>query len=93
MGQGDGEPGTALSPGDVDEDGKGQAGNAPGAHILEVDLTMEELAADPGEELELPRIQPKGSARSSTERDQYSQLLARSAPSHSGISSGRIRKL
>src|SRR4029079_4228818 len=73
VGQGDGEPGTPLSPGDVD-DGEGQAGNAPGEHILEVDLTMEELAQLLAEELELPRIQPKGSNRLKTERDKYSQI-------------------
>ena len=64
VGQGEGEPGTPLAPGDVEEDGAGQAGNAPGGHILEVDLTMEELAQILAEELELPRIQPKGSNRS-----------------------------
>src|SRR5437867_11922503 len=74
VGQGEGEPGTPLAPGDVDEDGNGKAGNAPGAHILEVDLTMEELAQILAEELELPRIQPKGSARLKTERDHYSQI-------------------
>ena len=41
VGQGEGEPGTALTPGDPDSDGHG-AGNAPGSHILEVDLTIEE---------------------------------------------------
>jgi len=74
VGQGEGEPGTPLAPGDVNEDGHGEAGNAPGAHILEVDLTMEELAQILAEELELPRIQPKGSARLKTERDHYSQI-------------------
>src|SRR5207247_9024491 len=74
VGQGEGEPGTPLSPGDVDEDGSGQAGNAPGAHIIEVDLTMEELAQILAEELELPRIQPKGTNRLKTERDKYSQI-------------------
>ena len=73
VGQGEGEPGTPLAPGDVDEDGTGQAGNAPGGHILEVDLTMEELAQILAEELELPRIQPKGSARS---KDRTRSLLA-----------------
>jgi len=74
VGQGDGEVGTPLSPGDVDDDGAGQAGNAAGAHILEVDLTMEELAQILAEELELPRIQPKGTNRIKTERDHYSQV-------------------
>src|SRR5437762_14102935 len=73
VGQGEGEPGTPLAPGDVDEDGNGKAGNSPGAHILEVDLTMEELAQILAEELELPRIQPKGSARLKRERDHYQQ--------------------
>jgi uncharacterized sporulation protein YeaH/YhbH (DUF444 family) len=35
---------------------------------------MEELAQIMGEELELPRIQPKGTDRVSTERDKYSQV-------------------
>src|SRR2546426_9836287 len=74
VGQGEGEPGTPLAPGDVDEDGSGQAGNSPGSHILEVDLTMDELAEILAEELELPRIQPKGSAQLKTERDRYSQV-------------------
>src|SRR5438552_19117359 len=57
VGQGDGDPGQALSPGDVDEDGNGQAGNAVGANLLEVDLTMEQLAQILSEDLELPRTQ------------------------------------
>lgn len=74
VGQGDGDPGTALSPADVDEDGSGKAGNAPGGHILEVELTVDELAQILAEELELPRIQPKGNNRIKTERDKYSQV-------------------
>ena len=59
VGQGEGEPGDILAPGDSG-DGSGGAGNAPGSHILEVDLTLGELAEILGEELALPRIQPKG---------------------------------
>src|SRR5438874_13784956 len=44
VGQREGEPGTPLAPGDVDEDGSGPAGNSPGSHILDVDVTMDELA-------------------------------------------------
>jgi len=44
----------------VDGDQAGQAGNTPGEHFLEVDVTIEELADVLGEELELPRIDPKG---------------------------------
>jgi uncharacterized sporulation protein YeaH/YhbH (DUF444 family) len=68
VGQGEGEFG---------EDGK--AGNTAGQHILEVDLTMDELAQILGEELELPRIQPKGSNRINSEHDKYSQV-ARTGP-------------
>jgi uncharacterized protein len=58
VGQGDGEIGDPLGQGEQGEGGD-KAGDAPGAHILEVELTMEELAALLGEELELPNIQPK----------------------------------
>ena len=59
VGQGDGEPGTPLG-GDGDG-GPGEAGNAPGQHALEVEMTLDELARILGEELELPDIKPKGS--------------------------------
>jgi hypothetical protein len=60
VGQGDGEEGSVLAPGQEGQDGKGEAGNAPGQHILEVEMTIEELADLLGEEFELPRIEPKG---------------------------------
>jgi sporulation protein YhbH len=56
--QGDGENGTPIGS-DGDGTGDSQAGDQPGNHILEVELTLEELAEILGEELELPRIQPK----------------------------------
>ncbi|OHB78046.1 MAG: hypothetical protein A2Z34_09355 [Planctomycetes bacterium RBG_16_59_8] len=59
VGQGEGEVGSSIGSAD-DADGKGVAGDQPGAHILEVDVTIEELARIMGEELELPRIKPKG---------------------------------
>lgn len=59
VGQGDGKEGTPLGPGD--QQGNGQAGDQPGQHILEVDVTIDELAEILSEELELPRIEPKGS--------------------------------
>src|SRR5262249_49927206 len=58
VGQGEGDPGTLLGPAQG-EKGPG-AGDQPGGHILEVELTMEELASILGEELALPRIEPKG---------------------------------
>lgn len=73
VGQGEGEPGTPLGPGDGDS-GQGAAGNDPGAHILEVDVTLEELAEILGQELELPRIQPKGDASISQEKAKYDSI-------------------
>jgi hypothetical protein len=71
--QGDGDPGTPLS-GDDDEDGAGEAGNQPGYHLREVELTLEELAEIIGEELELPNIEPKGKKAIITEKDRYTGI-------------------
>ncbi len=60
VGQGEGEVGSPLGPGEEGEGG-GAAGDQPGGHILEVDMSLEELAQLLGEELELPRILPKDS--------------------------------
>jgi len=60
---GEGEVGTPLGPAQDPEEGGGEAGNQPGQHELEIDVTFEELAKMLGEELELPNIQPKGSNR------------------------------
>src|SRR5436309_14465125 len=43
-GQGEGEPGTPLAAGGVDEEGNGKGGNGQGPDHLEVELSME----DPG---------------------------------------------
>ena len=59
VGQGAGEVGQSLGR-PARGDGDGPAGDALGQHILEAELTLQELAALLGEELELPRIQPKG---------------------------------
>src|ERR1700723_457045 len=54
--------------------GKGQGGNDPGQHLMEVDLTLDELAEILAEELKLPRIEPKGKHRIPTVRDKYSGI-------------------
>ncbi|GIW79634.1 MAG: hypothetical protein KatS3mg105_1441 [Gemmatales bacterium] len=72
VGQGDGEIGTPLGPGQG-EPGSG-AGSEPGGHILEVELTLEELADILGEELELPRIEPRGKKNIVTTRDRYTGI-------------------
>lgn len=71
VGQGDGEVGTVLAPGNVEADGEGQAGKGEGQHLLEVDVTLEELATLLGEELELPRIEPRGDKKLSSEKTKY----------------------
>lgn len=73
VGVGDGQPGQPLSQ-PQDGDGDPQAGDQPGGHILEVEMTMEELADILGEELALPRIEPKGKKNVVTEKDRYSSI-------------------
>jgi uncharacterized sporulation protein YeaH/YhbH (DUF444 family) len=72
VGVGEGQPGQPLTP--PQGDGEPQAGDQPGGHILEVELSMEELAAILGEELALPRIEPRGKKNVVTEKDKYSSI-------------------
>ena len=72
VGSGDGEVGTPVAPGEGDQ--PGPAGSEPGRHLLEVDVSLDELAVMLGEELELPRIEPKGDANISQEKDRYSSI-------------------
>ncbi|MEX2113088.1 MAG: DUF444 family protein, partial [Pirellulales bacterium] len=78
VGQGDGEEGTPVGSGD-DASGKGQAGSDPGAHLLEVEVSLDELAAILGDELELPRIEPKGKENIEQQKARYSSIR-RSGP-------------
>ncbi len=61
-GQGDGEVGDAISPGEGDGEGSGagEAGEQEGDKQLEMDVSIEELAQIMAEELELPNISSKG---------------------------------
>jgi sporulation protein YhbH len=70
VGQGDGEPGDPLSESDA-EDGQGEAGDQEGEHLLEIEVTIEELAQILGEELELPNLEEKGKQRVVSTRDRY----------------------
>src|SRR5947208_15918327 len=72
VGQGEGDPGQPLTA--PQDDGEGKAGDQPGGHILEVDLTMEELAEILGEELQLPRIEPRGKKNIVTTKDKYTGI-------------------
>lgn len=72
VGSGEGAIGTVVSPGDEEEgEGNPKAGNAPGPHILEVDITLEEMAELLGEELALPKLEPKKSTKFSETRTVY----------------------
>ncbi len=73
VGQGDGDVGDPVGQGDG-QPGEGQAGSDPGQHVLEVDMTLDELAAILGEELQLPNIQPKGRKNLISEKDKYSGI-------------------
>ncbi len=73
VGQGEGEPGTPIGQGD-EKGGAGEAGNQPGEHLLEVDVTIEELAEILGEELELPRIQPRGKRQIVSAQGRYTGI-------------------
>jgi uncharacterized sporulation protein YeaH/YhbH (DUF444 family) len=74
-GQGDGKPGDPVGGQQGDpQDGEGQAGNQGGNHMLEVDLTLQELAEILGEQLELPKIEPRGHKTVRAKTDKYTGI-------------------
>jgi len=73
-GQGNGEVGQPVGKGQDEADGKGQAGSDPGQHVREVELSLEELADMLSDELELPRIVPKGTQSLKTKKDKYNTI-------------------
>jgi uncharacterized protein len=74
VGQGEGDVGDGVGGDESEGDGTGQAGKDPGDHILEVDITLDELADILGEELELPEIQNKGKSRIISAKDRYTGI-------------------
>ncbi len=73
VGQGDGEVGDPIGSGDPQQ-GTGEAGSEPGQHVIEVDITLEELAQILGEELQLPNIEPRGKKNIISKKDRYSGI-------------------
>ena len=71
VGQGEGDEGTPIS---TEPGGGLAAGDRPGDHILEVDISLEELAEILGEELELPNIEPRGEKLLQTTSDRYTGI-------------------
>lgn len=72
-GQGEGQPGDPVD-GQPGEPGEGEAGQGEGNKELEVELSMEELANILGEELELPKIEPKGKKSIESQTNKYSTI-------------------
>jgi uncharacterized protein len=72
VGQGEGGVGTPVGGG---QGGQGSgAGEEPGHHIREVELTIQEMTQLIGEALELPRIQPKGAESITSLRGRYTGI-------------------
>ncbi len=74
VGSGEGQLGQPLGPPQGQGD-QGGAGDQPGdGHLMEVELTLEEMAQILGEELQLPRIEPRGKRNIITEKDKYTSI-------------------
>lgn len=71
IGAGEGEIGEPVH---VDPSADGQPGQGPGPHFREVEIELRELAEILGEELELPKIQPKGHKQVVHGDDEYSDI-------------------
>lgn len=71
VGAGDGSVGDSV---DGQGDGSGPGGTNPGAHIMEVEVSLDELADILAEELQLPRIEPRGKHEITSRKDKYSGL-------------------
>ncbi|MEQ8210688.1 MAG: DUF444 family protein [Lacipirellulaceae bacterium] len=75
VGQGEGEVGQPIGKPGQDPAGSGGAGSEPGAgHLIEVEISLDELAEMLGDELELPRIEPKGTASVEAEKSKYNSV-------------------
>ncbi len=68
VGSGDAKPGDKA---DSEGEGLGPGGDQQGKHILEVEVGLDELADILGEELQLPRIEPKGRKQITSMKDRY----------------------
>jgi hypothetical protein len=71
VGQGEGQPGDPVDGAQQPGQGKGKAGEGEGDKALEIEVSLDELAEILGEELGLPRIQPKGVHALETRKDRY----------------------
>jgi uncharacterized sporulation protein YeaH/YhbH (DUF444 family) len=80
VGQGEGEPGDPVGQGDPQDGeqqpGQGEAGEGEGQHELEVDLTLAELAEILGEQLQLPKIEPRGHKTLKSKVEKYTSIAS-----------------
>jgi len=74
MGQGDGEKGDPVDQQGEPQEGNEEAGNGEGSKELDVELSLDELASILGEELELPKIEPKGKKSLQSTTDRYNSI-------------------
>jgi uncharacterized protein len=75
VGQGKGDVGDPVGGQESEgDDGAGHAGQDAGDHVVEVDVTLDELADILGEELELPAIENKGKNRIVSAKDRYTGI-------------------
>jgi hypothetical protein len=72
-GEGEGESGEGEA---AEGEGGGAAGSQPGAHILEVEVELDDLAEMLGAELELPNIQPRGVKELAADGGRYNGVRA-----------------
>jgi len=73
VGQGNGKEGDIIGQGNQ-QNGNGQAGDQAGDHILEVEMSVDELTDLIAEELELPNIEEKGKKIASTSSKKYNGI-------------------
>jgi len=75
-GQGDGQPGDPVDgqPGEGQPGQGEEAGQNEGAKELEVEMSLDELASILGEELALPKIEPKGKKNMQSTVDRYTSI-------------------
>lgn len=71
---GDNASGVGMGEGDGQSGAGSQGGEEQGQHVLEVDITLDELADMLAEELKLPRIEPRGSSRLVAIKDKYTSI-------------------
>jgi uncharacterized sporulation protein YeaH/YhbH (DUF444 family) len=71
---GEGEEGEGVGQPQPGGGNENAGGDQEGQHLTEVDVSLEELADILADELELPRIKPRGEHRVTTVRDKYTGI-------------------